>query len=49
MPKNQKRRAIRLTLPPDLIAEAREAGLNVSQVAETALRREVAKRRNQKP
>ncbi|MDP9095189.1 MAG: type II toxin-antitoxin system CcdA family antitoxin [Pseudomonadota bacterium] len=40
-----KRRATNVTLPVELVALARELGLNVSQACEKGLKAEVAKRR----
>ncbi|HCP62546.1 MAG TPA: antitoxin [Actinobacteria bacterium] len=37
---------VNVYLPDELAAEAREAGLNVSSVAQEALRREIAARRS---
>lgn len=37
------RRATNVTLPVDLLAEARALGLNVSQICERGLRAEIAK------
>jgi antitoxin CcdA len=42
---NAPRRATNVTLPVDLLAEARSLGLNVSQICERGLRAEVAKSR----
>ncbi len=39
------RRATNVTLPIDLLAEARALGLNISQICERGLRAEIAKAR----
>lgn len=40
---NPARRATNITLPVDLLAQARALGLNVSQICERGLRDEIAK------
>lgn len=42
------RRATNVTLPVDLLSEARELGLNVSQACEQGLRAEIARYRGAK-
>ncbi len=43
---NRKRQVTTLTLDPEVVKEAREAGLNISRVAESAIKQALARLKN---